>query len=101
MAIYSSHDLIATDPAFESAVKDVVAGLPADAVDKVVTYYDTDSPQTGQRRRPRHQGHLTLAGASQDAKSDSYEEVKDALDADGLTTTSPARGRSSATSTSR
>ncbi|MGA9346409.1 MAG: MMPL family transporter [Nocardioidaceae bacterium] len=86
VAIYSSADLTATDPAFEGSVKNVVAGLPADAVGRVQPYY---APQT--QGLVSSDGHaamvvLTLSGVTQDDKSASYDAVKDKLDAVGLTT---------------
>ena len=86
VAIYSSADLVATDPAFEDSVKNVVAGLPADAVVRVQPYY---APRA--QGLTSSDGHaamivLTLNGVTQDDKSASYDAVKDKLDAVGLTT---------------
>jgi RND superfamily putative drug exporter len=86
VAIYSSDSLRVDDPAFESAVTDVVEGIPADATARVTSYYDTGAPTL-----VSEDGHATmvvvsLAGETQDDKSESYDEVAPTLEADGLTT---------------
>jgi uncharacterized membrane protein YdfJ with MMPL/SSD domain len=86
VAMYSSDDMVATDPAFEKSVKDVVSGLPADAIDRVVTYYDSDNPALVSADGHTGMVVVTLTGEGQDAKADSFDEVKDLFEADGLTT---------------
>jgi uncharacterized membrane protein YdfJ with MMPL/SSD domain len=86
VAIYSSADLRVDDPAFRDAVTGTLAGLPEGAVDRVVSYYDTPDPSLVGADGRTTRVVLTLAGDSQDAKSQSWEEVAPALDAPGLTT---------------
>ena len=86
VAIYSSDRLRVTDPAFRSAVETTLAGLPKAGVARAVSYYETRAPSL-----VSHDGHatqvvITLAGGSQDAKSDASEAVLARLDAPGLTT---------------
>src|SRR5688500_11451144 len=40
VAIYSSDDLVATDPEFQAAVQDVVEGIPEGTASQVVPYYE-------------------------------------------------------------
>jgi RND superfamily putative drug exporter len=85
-AIYTSDTMTVDDPEFEAAVDDVVDGLPADAVERVSTYYDTGSPALVSADGDATMVVITLAGESQDDKATSYEEVEPTLEADGLTT---------------
>ena len=86
VAIYSSDDLTVDDPAFRAAVTGTLDDLPAGTVDRVVSYYDTPDPSLVGADGRTTRVVLTLAGETQDAKSQSWEEVADALDAPGLTT---------------
>lgn len=86
VAIYSSPDLTVDDPAFHAAVDAAVAGYPADAVERVVTSYDTDAPGLVSGDGHATRVVISLAGTSQDAKSDSWEAIEPTLDAPGLTT---------------
>jgi RND superfamily putative drug exporter len=85
-AIYTSDTMTVDDPEFEAAVDNVVDGLPADAVERVSTYYDTGSPALVSADGDATMVVITLAGESQDDKATSYEEVEPTLEADGLTT---------------
>ncbi len=87
IAIYSSDDLQAGDPEFRGAVADVVAGLPEDAVARVVPYFEAP-PEQGMVSPDGHEAQLvvSLAGETQDDKSAAYEEIRPDLDADGLRT---------------
>ncbi len=86
VAVYSSKDLSADDPRFESAVKRVVADLPTDAVTRVQPYYAPQAQGLVSDDGRAAMIVLTLAGQNQDAKSEAYDKVKDNLDAAGLTT---------------
>jgi len=76
VAIYSSDDMTVSDPAFERAVDDVVAGIPADAVTHVVTWYDTGAPSLVSADRHSTQVVVSLAGDTQDELSTSADEVR-------------------------
>ena len=86
VAIYSSDDMTVSDPAFERAVDDVVAGIPADAVTHVVTWYDTGAPSLVSADRHSTQVVVSLAGDTQDELSTSADEVRPKLESDQLTT---------------
>src|SRR5918911_797904 len=63
----------------------IIAVIAAAAYD-VVAYYDTHAPDLVSSDRHATRVIITLAGADQDAKADSYFDVEDRLDAEGLTT---------------
>ncbi|WP_110207730.1 MMPL family transporter [Nocardioides daejeonensis] len=82
IAIYSSDTLRADAPAFQSAVEQTLAELP-DGVTATPWFAAGDPSMTS------HDGHaatvlISLAGETQDENSDSFEEIKDELAADGL-----------------
>jgi trehalose monomycolate/heme transporter len=85
-AIYTSDTMAVDDPEFEAAVDDVVNGLPAEAVERVSTYYETGSPALVSADGDATMVVITLAGESQDDKSTNYDEVEPTLEAAGLTT---------------
>jgi len=90
VAVYSAPDGAAgavDDPAFEDAVRDVVAGIPGDAVSQVTAFYDLP-PEAGlvSADGSHAQVLISLAGDSQDEYLERYEEIRDGLVADGLTT---------------
>ena len=86
VAIYSSDDLTADDPAFRAAVHDVVDGIPAGTVASVVPYYG--APDAGLVSRDGHSAQvlISLAGSTQDEFLDNYDRLEPTLDADGLDT---------------
>jgi uncharacterized membrane protein YdfJ with MMPL/SSD domain len=86
VAIYSSPTMRATDPAFRAAVTRTLQGLPRQDVSTVVTYYDTQAPSLVSSDGHATRAVITLAGKTQDAKSDDWDAVKGKLAADGLTT---------------
>lgn len=86
VVVYSSPTLRVEDPAFQRAVTDTVTALPQSDVAGAVTYYGTKSPGLVSSDGHATRVIVTLAGSSQDAKSDNWEAVKDDLDAPGLST---------------
>ncbi|MGH3359661.1 MAG: MMPL family transporter, partial [Nocardioidaceae bacterium] len=86
IAIYSSDDLRATDPAFRAEVRETITGLSDDAVASVSTYYDARSPDLLSEDGRSTQVLISLAGVSQDEMSDNYDVVKDELRSDRLDT---------------
>ncbi|GAA1915636.1 MMPL family transporter [Nocardioides marmoribigeumensis] len=90
VAIYSSDDLTAQDPAFRRAVADVVDALPAGTVAHVVPYYA--APRAIAPSLVSQDGHhaqvlISLAGHSQDDYLTNYDRISPHLQAaDGLTT---------------
>lgn len=88
VAIYSSDDLPADDPAFRDAVQETLAGVPADLVSRVISYYDTPDPALLSEDGFATQVLISLAGETQDEYLEHYDELAPFLeaDADGITT---------------
>ncbi len=84
IAVYSSVDLAADDPTFRTAVEQTLEALPDDVT--ATPWYDT-----GDESMVSQDGHaatvfISLAGETQDENSDSFDAIKDDLEADGLRT---------------
>jgi RND superfamily putative drug exporter len=86
VAIYSSDDLTADDPAFRRQVEDVVGGIPPAAVSSVLTSYSTGDPTMVSEDGHAVQVVVSLAGKGQDALLRNYDKVAPTLEADGLHT---------------
>jgi len=86
VVVYSSPSLTVDDPAFRTAVTTTLGALPEQDVAGVVSWYDTQAPTLVSSDRHATQVVVTLAGRTQDAKSDDWEAVRDDLAAPGLTT---------------
>ena len=104
VAIYSSEDLTASDPEFQAEVQRVVEGYAPGTTSRVVPYYAApDAAGDGQRGRPRRPG-ADLAGRHQPGRLP-HQLRRARADArvrrrtPASRPTSPARSRSSTTST--
>ena len=86
VAIYSSEELQVREREFRERVEATLAELPEGTTSKVVTYYDTRSPDLLSDDGHATQVLISLAGESQDDFLDSYDELQPALAADGLRT---------------
>lgn len=86
VVVYSSPTLTVQDPAFEKAVTDTLAALPSSDVAGAVTWYATQAPGLLSTDNHATRVVITLAGTTQDAKSDNWDAVKDDLSAPGLST---------------
>src|SRR6185436_2975415 len=86
VVIYSSPSMKVSSPAFEKSVAQVVSGLPKWSVERVITWYDTASPTLVSTDQHATRVILTLSGTSQEQKLLGYHQVRDHLDAKGLTT---------------
>lgn len=86
VAIYSSDELAADDPAFRESVEAVVADLPPGATAQVVPYWA--APDAGLVSEDGHAAQVlvSLAGESQDDYLGNYDEIEPLLHADGLDT---------------
>ncbi|MGY1806876.1 MMPL family transporter [Blastococcus sp. SYSU D00669] len=80
VVLYSSDDLTVDDPAFRDAVTSTLAALPAAEVERVTTWFDTQAPPLVSDDRHATYAVLTLTDDADVA------EVRDELDAPGLTT---------------
>ncbi|KRF26893.1 efflux RND transporter permease subunit [Phycicoccus sp. Soil803] len=86
VVVYSSPTLKVSDTAFQKAVTDTLAALPASDVAGTVTWYATQSPGLVSTDGHATRVIITLAGATQDEKSADWDAVKDDLSAPGLST---------------
>ncbi|GAA4368806.1 MMPL family transporter [Nocardioides caricicola] len=86
VAVYSSDELTAGDPAFRGAVEDVLADLPAGTTTQVVPYWA--APEAGLVSGDGHTAQvlISLAGESQDDYLTHYDEIEPVLHADGVDT---------------
>ncbi|WP_426242861.1 MMPL family transporter [Nocardioides sp. LHG3406-4] len=83
VAIYSSDDLTATDPAFRGEVEDVLAGLPDGLTVSVTDYWTAQDPSMVSRDGHAAQVLISMAGETQDEMSGNYDELRPHLVADG------------------
>ena len=86
VAIYSSDDERATDPAFQSEVERIVGDLPSSAVSSVVTYYDTQDPTLLSKDGRSTQVLISLQGDSQNALLENWDRIAPRLDSEALHT---------------
>ena len=84
VAIYSSPDLVASDPAFRAGVEQVVAGLAPGTTSSVVPYYAAP-PDAGLVSGDGHSAQvlISLAGESQNDFLSNYDELEPTLEAPG------------------
>jgi len=86
VVIYSSPSMKVSEPAFKESVTNVINGLPKGSVERATTWYESLSPTLISKDEHATRVILTLSGKSEDQKSTLYNQVKDHLDAKGLTT---------------
>ncbi len=82
VAIYTSADLVASDPEFQAGVEQVVAGLTPDTTTSVIPYYDAPA-DAGLVSKDGHSAQvlISLAGDSQDDYLTNYDELSPTLEA--------------------
>ena len=82
VAIYTSKDLVASDPEFQADVEQVVAGLTPGTTTSVVPYYDAPA-DAGLVSKDGHsvQVLISLAGESQDDYLSNYDDLSPTLEA--------------------
>jgi trehalose monomycolate/heme transporter len=87
VAIYSSEELTADDPAFRAEVESVLSELPEGTTVQVVPWYaEGAAPDLVSRDGHAAQVLVSLEGTSQDEYLTSYDELAPALEADTLET---------------
>jgi RND superfamily putative drug exporter len=86
VAIYTSKELVATDPEFRADVEQVVAGLTPGTTTSVVPYYAAP-PDSGLVSKDGHsvQVLISLAGESQDDYLTNYDDLSPSLEAPAST----------------
>ena len=82
VAIYTSTELTASDPAFRSDVEQIVSGLAPGTTTSVIPYYDAPA-DAGLVSRDGHsvQVLISLAGESQDDYLSNYDDLSPTLEA--------------------
>ena len=82
VAIYTSDDLVASDPEFQADVEQVVAGLAPGTTTSVIPYYDAPA-DAGMVSKDGHsvQVLISLAGDSQDDYLSNYDDLSPTLEA--------------------
>ncbi len=82
VAIYTSDDLVASDPEFQADVEQVVAGLTPGTTTSVIPYYDAPA-DAGMVSQDGHsvQVLISLAGDSQDDYLSNYDDLSPTLEA--------------------
>ncbi len=87
IVLYDSEDATVDDPTFRSAVEDTLAALPADTIERATTYWSSgQAPAFVSADRRSTFALLQLTGASEADRSAAYEEIREDLDAPGLST---------------
>ena len=101
IAIYSSDDLTADEPAFRESVEQALADLPEGTTARIVPWFAEGAPP-GLVSQDGHAAQvlISLAGESQDDYLVSYDELEPTLGPRASRPTSPVPSRSSPTSTS-
>ena len=82
VAIYTSKDLVASDPEFQADVEQIVAGLAPGTTTSVIPYYDAPA-DAGLVSKDGHsvQVLISLAGESQDDYLSNYDDLSPTLEA--------------------
>jgi uncharacterized membrane protein YdfJ with MMPL/SSD domain len=86
VVLYRSAGMTVTDPAYRAAVTRSLASLPASRVTSAQTYWSTGSAAFVSANRHQTYAVLQLAGASDQARTKSYNAIKSDLGAPGLQT---------------
>ena len=86
VVLWTSPDRVVEDPAFRRAVTGTLAALPAEHVERTVSWFDTGAPALVSADRRSTYAVLGLRGADEGAREDALEAIEDRLDAPGLET---------------
>ena len=86
VAIYTDPDATVEDPAFRDAVEQTLDRLPTDVVLNTTSFWSTDSDAFVSGNRHVTYATLHLAGVTDDEKQESFEAIRDQLQAPGLET---------------
>src|SRR5215207_8377117 len=86
VVLWTSLDRTVDDPAFRQAVTSTLAALPADQVERRVSWYDTRAPGLVSADRRSTYAVLALRGADEAERTDALAAIEDRLAAPGLET---------------
>ena len=79
IAIYTSADLVATDPEFRQELSETLQGIPAGEVTSVVSWFDTGDPSMLSHDKHSVSVFISLAGETQDEFGGAFEDIEPAL----------------------
>src|SRR4051794_16713699 len=85
VVLYRSADRTVEDPAYRRAVTTTLAALPADAVERTVSWYGTNAPGLVSRDRHATYAVLTLSG-DEEQRTAALKRIEPQLAAPGLQT---------------
>jgi trehalose monomycolate/heme transporter len=85
VVLYRSAGRTVDDPAYRQAVTTTLAALPADAVERTVSFYGTNAPGLVSQDRHSTYAVLTLRG-DEEQRTDALERIEPQLAAPGLDT---------------
>jgi uncharacterized membrane protein YdfJ with MMPL/SSD domain len=84
--LYRSDDLTVDDPAYQAAIEDALAELPADLIESVNTYWSTGADQFVSSDRRTTYAALQLVGEDERDRRDSYKAIRDDVAVPGFDT---------------
>jgi len=79
IAIFSSDDLVVSDPAFEAGVEEALAATPDNRVTSFATFYDTEDPSMVSGDEHATLVFISLDGDTQNDFQDSYRAIRPVL----------------------
>jgi len=86
VVLWTSPDRTVEDPAFRRTVTSILAALPAEHVERRVSWFDTGAPGLVSADRRSTYAVLGLRGADETERENALEAIEDRLDAPGLET---------------
>lgn len=84
IAIFTSDDLVVSDPEFQAEVEETLAAAPDDRVTSYATFYDTDDPALVSKDEHATAVYISLEGESQNDFQDSYRAIRPILSESAL-----------------
>ncbi|WP_183099815.1 MMPL family transporter [Nocardioides pelophilus] len=79
IAIFSSDDLVVSDPDFQAEVEETLAAAPDDRVTSFATFYETEDPAMVSGDEHATLVYISLDGDSQNDFQDSYRAIRPVL----------------------
>jgi trehalose monomycolate/heme transporter len=86
IAIYSSDDLVASDPEFKAQLDDTLAQIPPDKVSSVISWYDTQDPSMLSHDEHAVSVFISLAGETQNDFGRAFDDIEPVLEDSELDT---------------
>ena len=86
IAIYSSEDLVASDPEFKAQLDATLAEIPADKVSSVISWYDTQDPSMLSHDEHAVSVFLSMQGETQNDFGRAFDDIEPILEDSELDT---------------